>query len=234
MNIISVIISIVLTGLMLSVGVFYGGSTYTDSKAEIDAVKIIDIYEKMKTSVKIAESRDIDLTGNSNYIETPNGEPPPPDMVNKLPLDIMLEAGVISEIPKINKENNGFKHDFDLLKTFESGRFINVMKVDINEEKLCSKINDVISGDDSVSEINNSFFDGMPSSLSGYGIVLMSGGGLDMDMSGVRNYTSRCFKSGGVLGNKYNYVFIGIFDSGMAYREFRAAVEADNIHPEPM
>lgn len=234
MNLISVIVSVVLTGLMLSVGLFYGGSTYTDSKAEIDAVKIIDISEKMKSSVKIAESRDIELTEDLDYVESLNGEPLPPDVKLKLPLDIMLEKGVISEIPQIYKNGGGSGRSFDLLKTFRTSSLINVMKVDINESKLCSKINELISGSPSISKIEIGSFYDMPSSFSGYGIVLMTNGGHNMDMNTLRNYTGRCFESNGVFGNKNAYVFISIFDSGMAYRDFRVAAGLGNNEPEEM
>lgn len=224
----------VLTGLMLSVGLFYGGLIYTDSRAEIDAVKIIDISEKMKSSVKIAESRDIELTESLDYPESPDGELVPPDVVIKSPLDIMLESGVISEIPRIYKDGGGSRGNFDLLKTFNLSRFINVMKVDINEAKLCSKINELISGYPSIPKIDVSFFSEIPPYLKTYSVILMTDGGYDLGIEKLKNYTGKCFESGGVFGSKNDYVFISIFDSGMAYREFMVAAGINIDKPKDM
>lgn len=86
MNLISLIICLVLSGLMLSVGVFYNGSSYTASKTEAKYIKLMNDMSEISQAAQAANAQKYKF---SQY------ESPTRDLV---------KGGFLSSVPQFDKK----------------------------------------------------------------------------------------------------------------------------------
>lgn len=148
MSLIQIVISIVLAGLLLTVGVFYGGSSYTGSRSSIMATELIGEINQVSDAVKLFGLRGgvppsenmlgmcVDTDGglvkegicNSHYTEYMMRE--------------MQNVGLINNIPFFDE--GGERLEYVLAngsKYSEIGGI--VAYVTIRDKELCNKVNEM-------------------------------------------------------------------------------------------
>lgn len=131
MNMIGIIITIVLSALLLSVGTYYGDSMYKEQKVKTQAVKIKSDMEQISFAIKKAYSDDVFLDDGSTF------QP-------------LIKAGILSEVPYFNKDEaaeTGHGSDYVMSYSFSNDAIDapNMVTLQTRDVNLCKKINDEYS-----------------------------------------------------------------------------------------
>lgn len=129
MNLISLIICLVLSGLMLSVGIFYNGSSYTASKNEAKYVKLMNDFSELSQAAQAANAQKHEF---SRYVS---------------PTRSLINGGFLSSAPHFDKMTP-VESDYNY-KLYKNTNYMandkssdwTVIKILISDKDLCAKIN---------------------------------------------------------------------------------------------
>lgn len=157
MSLIQIVISIVLAGLLLSVGVFYGGSTYTNAKPQVNAAEIIGELNQISDAIKISKMKgysympmppegyifgcgeEVDQRNVSHVMECDK-------KASRLAYSIMIDTGILAEQPSFGSTEYVF-NDSTSSNAVEYGFYYgDLVSVDINNAETCMEINRISGG----------------------------------------------------------------------------------------
>lgn len=129
MNLISLIICLVLSGLMLSVGIFYNGSSYTASKAEAKYLKITNDMSELSQAVQAAQAQKYRFNGYGSTARS------------------LVRGGFLSSAPHFDKKtdiNSAYNYTFYKNTEYmasKSNSDWTIIRILINDKDLCSRVN---------------------------------------------------------------------------------------------
>lgn len=150
MSLIQIVISIVLAGLLMSVGVFYGGSTYTNAKPQVNAAEIIGELNQISDAIKVSKIKGYDYMPPDGYISGCGGDVDQEDVfavmecdkkASALAYSKMIDVGVLSEEPSFGNAKY-ILNDSTSLDVKGSGFYYgDLVSVDITSGETCKEIN---------------------------------------------------------------------------------------------
>lgn len=162
MSLIQIVISIVLAGLLLSVGVFYGGSAYTNAKPQVNAAEIIGELNQISDAIKISKMRGYSYTLPDGYIygcdQASNVDQKNVSLVaecdkkaSAFAYSIMVDNGVLSEQPSFGSTeyvfNDSTSPDAMGGDAVENGFYYgDIVSLDISSGETCMEINRMVGG----------------------------------------------------------------------------------------
>lgn len=155
MSLIQIVISIVLAGLLLSVGVFYGGSTYTNAKPQVNAAEIIGELNQISDAIKISKMKGYSYMPPEGYISGCGEEVDQKNVSYVMECDkkasmfaysIMVDTGILAEQPSFGSTEYVF-NDSTSPDAVENGFYYgDLISVDINNAETCMEINRISGG----------------------------------------------------------------------------------------
>lgn len=160
MSLIQIVISIVLAGLLLSVGVFYGGSTYTNAKPQVNAAEIIGELNQISDAIKISKMKGYSYMPPDGYIIGCDSSVDQKNVslvaecdkkASDIAYSVMINNGLLSEQPSFgNKEyvfNDSTSPDVMDGDAVENGFYYgDIVSLDISSGETCMEINRMSGG----------------------------------------------------------------------------------------
>lgn len=139
MNLIGLVLTIVLMALISTVGYFYGGPAYTNSRTSAEVAKLQDDFGQLSSALRLAFVMGVPLKPSN-------------------PQEGLVSSGILVDVPKFNGVSYSFWSAGDespVLKPDGSINYAFIVMSDVSES-LCSEVNYRTFGRRSIQTIRGS------------------------------------------------------------------------------
>ena len=139
MNLIGLVLTIVLMALISTVGYFYGGPAYTNSRTSAEVAKLQDDFGQLSSALRLASVQGVSLKSLNSQED-------------------LISSGILVDVPKFNGNSYfflGAGDEWPVQKPDGSINYAFIIMSDVSES-LCSEVNYRTFGDRTIQTIRDS------------------------------------------------------------------------------